>query len=431
MAFPTVLPKFNLYSLYVKQNYENGLLAQQRDALGNLEEWFQADNPRIAVVSMPTGSGKTGILCCLPFTVGGIGLELPRDANNYPTGVPRYRFDRPVLVLAPGIQIANQLQQQIHLHPFLVRRGIIGDQVRKEVLPKVHRVNETRDLQNDRFLSEQDIVLANAQKFRGEWEDALPNNMFKLVIVDEAHHYPAQTWNRIIEKFRGNALVVFLTATPYRMDGKFMVEGLFAYHLRLQEAVERRIIRRTEPDFLEIQPNHENGDLEEAGFYQLVLRRVNEKQVIKNRDHRLPDDIPHMAMAITRNTFEADRVVDLWNENWGEESALSYHSKLPQAERDKRMQKITSNQVKLVVVVAMLQEGFDHPPISIAAILTKIVSAPKFVQFIGRAQRIYRSQAVAEADAICADIVSHVRYEQGRHYQNFIEETLIEIDDQQ
>ncbi|XP_068756901.1 putative DNA repair helicase RadD [Montipora capricornis] len=431
MAFPTVLPKFNLYSLYVKQNYGNGLLAQQRDALQKLEEWFQTDNPRIAVVSMPTGSGKTGILCCLPFTVGGIGLEPSRDANNYPTGVPRYRFDRPVLVLAPGIQIANQLQQQIHLNPFLVRRGIIGDQYRKEVLPKVHRVNETRDLQNARFLSEQDIVLANAQKFRGEWEDALPNNMFQLVIVDEAHHYPAETWSRIIQKFRWNALVVFLTATPYRMDGRFMVEGPFAYHLPLQEAVEGRIIRRTEPDFLQIKPNHdENGDFE-AGIYQLVLGRVNEKQEIKNRDHRLPDNIPHMAMAITKNIFEADRVVDLWNENWGKDSALSYHSKLPQAVRDERMQRIRRNQVKLVVVVAMLQEGFDHPPISIAAILTSIVSVPKFVQFIGRAQRIYRSQAVAEADAICADIVSHVYYGQEGHYENFIGEKLIEIDDQQ
>lgn len=425
MAFPEILPKFNLYSHHVKLNYGTGLLEHQREALQKLEEWFHMDNPDIAVVSMPTGSGKTGILCCLPFTLGGIGLQLP-DRNNFPIGVPRYRFDKPVLVLAPGNEIASQLQQQIHLDPFLVHRGIIHDQ--RAALPNALMIEKTRDMQTEPLLRSQDIVLANAQKFRGEWEDALPNDMFELVIVDEAHHYPAQTWYRIIAKFRQHAKVVFLTATPYRMDGKFMVKGPFAYHLPLQQAVQSRIIRRTEPDFLERQPNDENEN-DEDGIYQLVLARINEKQLIKNRDHPFPNNVPHMAMAITRDTTEAERVVDLWNQNCGEDTAFSYHSKLPQAVKEERMQRIRSNQVKLVVVVSMLQEGFDHPPISIAAILTNIGSAPKFVQFIGRAQRIYRSQAGPEPDSICADIITHKFYhKQEGHYQKFVREELIEIE---
>ena len=347
-------------------------------------------------------------------------------ANKFPIGVPRYRFDKPVLVLAPGKEIASQLQQQMHFDPFLVRRRIIHDQ--SAALPNVLRINETRDLQNMALLRTQDVVLANAQKFRGEWEDALPNDMFELVIVDEAHHYPAQTWYRIIAKFRQHAKVVFLTATPYRMDGKFMVEGPFAYHLPLQLAVQSRIIRRTERDILERQPNDENENYED-GIYQLVLARINEKQLIKNRDHPFPNNVPHMAMAITRDTTEAERVVDLWNQNCGEDTAFSYHSKLPPAVKEERMLRIRSNQVKLVVVVSMLQEGFDHPPIGIAAILTNIGSAPKFVQFIGRAQRIYRSQDVPEADGICADIITHKFYhKQEGNYETFIKEEFIEIE---
>lgn len=115
-----------------------------------------------------------------------------------------------------------------------------------------------------------------------------------------------------------------------------MVERPFAYHLPLQEAVQSRIIRRTEPEFLERQPNDENENYE-AGIYQLVLARINEKQLIKNRDHPFPNNVPHMAMAITRDTTEADRVVDLWNQNRGEDTAFSYHSKLPQAEKEERM----------------------------------------------------------------------------------------------
>lgn len=425
MDYRAILPKFNLYSYVVKRKYEIGLLEHQREALERLEEWFQMDNPDIAVVSMPTGSGKTGILCCLPFSLGAIGLP-PPDGDNVPIGEPRYRFDKPVLVLAPGNEIASQLQQQMHLDPFLVRRGITHDQ--SAVLPNVFRINKTTDIPQERLLRTQHIVLANAQKFRGEWEDALPNDMFELVIVDEAHHYPAQTWYRIIEKFRRHAQVVFFTATPYRMDGRFTVEGRFAYHLPLQQAVQSRIIRQTETDFLERQPNDGNEN-NEAGIYQQVLTRINEKQELKNKDHPFPNKVPHMAMAITKNTTEAERVVDLWNQNYGRDTAFSYHSRLPPAVRDERMRRIKRNQVKLVVVVSMLQEGFDHPPISIAAILTNIGSVPKFVQFIGRAQRIYRSQDRPEADGICADIITHKFYnKQEEHYQKFIREEFIEIE---
>ena len=432
MGFPVVLPIFNRYSLHVKHNYAKGLLPQQREALKSLEEWFQKDNPsNPAVVSMPTGSGKTGILCCLPFTLGGIGLELSRDDNNFPTRVPRYRFDKPVLVLAPGIQIADQLQQQIHLDPFLVRRQIIPKDSARNALPKVFRIDETRQLQNKEFLSAQDVVLANAQKFRGQWENDLPDDMFKLVIVDEAHHYPAPTWRRIIEKFKQHAQVVFVTATPYRMDEKFVVSGEFAYHLRLEEAVRRGFIRQTEPDFLKFQPNREKEPSEDD-IYRQVLKGVNEKQQIKNGAHPFPNGIPHMAMAITKDTDEAKKVVNLWNDTWGESSALSYYSALSKEEKRKRMERIRSNQVKLVVVVGMLLEGFDHPPVSIAAILTNIASAPKFVQFIGRAQRIYRSQDGPEDNAICADIVSHEYYDRQKvHYQHFIKEHFIEIQDEQ
>ena len=431
--WPLSLPKFNQYSKHVEQNYGIGLLGHQQEALEQLKVWFQNDNPDIAVVSMPTGSGKTGILCCLPFTLGGIGLQFP-DPKNFPIGTPRHRFDKPVLVLAPGIEIANQLQRQIHLEPFLVRRGIIPEYARNAALPNVYKINEARDLQNMALLRNQNVVLANAQRFRGEWEDALPDDMFKLVMVDEAHHYPAETWRRIVEKFRQHALVVFLTATPYRMDGRFTVGEPFAYHLPLQQAVQSGIIRPTELEVLEVQPNNENAD-SEAEIYRLILQKVNEKQEIKNRDHPFPNNVRHMAMAITKNIAEAEKVVDLWNQNWGEDSAFSYHSDLPQALKEERMRRIRGNDVKLVVVVSMLQEGFDHPPVSIAAILTNIVSVPKFVQFIGRALRIYRSadgQDAEDAAAICADIITHKFYHrQEGHYQKFIREELIEIDDQQ
>ena len=50
---------------------------------------------------------------------------------------------------------------------------------------------------------------------------------------------------------------------------------------------------------------------------------------------------------------------------------------------------VCANRVKLVAIIGSVLERFDHPPISIAAILSKIVSSVKFTQFMGRAQRFF------------------------------------------
>ena len=133
-----------------------------------------------------------------------------------------------------------------------------------------------------------------------------------------------------------------------------------------------------------------------------------------------------MAMAIAKDTAEANEVEDLWNTLFGDETAIAYHYQLPTKERLKRMQRLKDNKVRLVVVVDMLKEGFDHPPISIAAILTNISSPVKFTQFIGRAQRIVRTPEENERN-VCADIVTHVYFKkQRRNYHNFQKEWLIE-----
>ena len=87
------------------------------------------------------------------------------------------------------------------------------------------------------------------------------------------------------------------------------------------------------------------------------------------------------------------------------------------------MEELKNNELSLVVVVKMLLEGFDHPPISIAAITCNIKSLLKFVQFVGRAQRIYRQDGYT--DELPAYIVTHEDYQQQQNYQKYQEEYFI------
>jgi superfamily II DNA or RNA helicase len=73
------------------------------------------------------------------------------------------------------------------------------------------------------------LVIVNAQKFGGKSGSSLSSvktiedrqkvreqlQDFDTIIIDEAHHYPAKTWENIVNVFQGK-MVVFLTATPFR-----------------------------------------------------------------------------------------------------------------------------------------------------------------------------------------------------------------------
>lgn len=63
-----------------------------------------------------------------------------------------------------------------------------------------------------------------------------------LVIVDEGHHEPAYSWAQAVRAI-GKPTIIF-SATPYRNDYKyFEIDGNFVFNLPWQEAVDQKLIR--------------------------------------------------------------------------------------------------------------------------------------------------------------------------------------------
>ena len=440
-------PKINHHASVVVNRCESvnkdglpRLLQQQILALRDVIKCSpEFDQKHVALVSMPTGSGKTGVIACLPYYLGTI--KLPQSDE------PRYLFDKPILVIAPNLVIRDQLKQELTVMddsklPFLIRMDIVPKDWHHEVLPNPLSIEKTSELRNQSHLQTAKIVIANAQKFlAANWEDHLDDNLFRLVIVDEAHHHPAPIWRRIVNKFRSpDCPVFFFTATPYRTDGKDILpleESCIAHHLSLKTAVREGIIRETQ--FQELTAfDLDELSLREPEKYSPkvitdvkrmvpILRKVKELLDEKRRLVSTIDrDVPHMAIAITRDTYYAELLLELWQTLFPDKPAESYHSK-NRDRKDEIMRKLKNNELSLAIIVEMLLEGFDHPPISIAAITYNIQSPVKFAQFIGRAQRIYRKNGYP--DIFCANIVTHADYEQRENYDNYINESLIPLKD--
>lgn len=215
----SVFFKHKLTGDNIRQLVEGRLLfAHQGGAVNAVAEHFEG-HERFGVVVLPTGSGKTGVgvLTC------------------YRMGCKR------VLFVSPDKDLRDQAHDDFcgvknRQDAFVCKRGIWDGDV-NTYLPEVDGtcVKSAKHLLDvlapgGRFSPKTELVVANVHKFGTTSNARLPNvnpddetgeveidyfarDSFDLVIVDEAHHIPAQTWMTILDYFQ-EAKVLFLTATP-------------------------------------------------------------------------------------------------------------------------------------------------------------------------------------------------------------------------
>jgi superfamily II DNA or RNA helicase len=149
------------------------------------------------IVVLPTGAGKTDVAILLPFL----------------TSATR------VLVIAPSEAVRGQLSARYASLSVLKSMGVLLDTI---PLPKVkklkQRILNTADWEQ---LREFDVVVTTPNSMSPVLKGVAPppEDFFDLLIIDEAHHSPAKTWQAILEAFP-NAKRALFTATPFRRDRK-------------------------------------------------------------------------------------------------------------------------------------------------------------------------------------------------------------------
>ena len=173
-----------------------------------------------AVMVMHPAAGSMGVLCCLPFAIGG---AVERETISTET----INVKASVLVITPGLHALRLLEEHLLHDPFLVRKGILtpADREYNYTVHTVRNIYSVTQLQSCQF----DIVLTSSQPWdtqgnvgKGEKEEGelptfrdLPDDVFSLVLVDHAHLIPVTQWEEIVDKFRpGGTRIVFFTATP-------------------------------------------------------------------------------------------------------------------------------------------------------------------------------------------------------------------------
>ena len=224
------ISKFNHQSKAVDAFIESdtkrsSLWAHQVDAIKAIRDHTQTE---IALCVLPTGAGKSGIAVLSAYAC---------DAEC-------------VLVITPSKHISEQMFDSFchKTDSFMLKKKVVLniDEFERNCRPSCKGVmKKTTEINS--YFNDYDLIIANAQKFGSNSRvsiDQIPNKDVDLVIVDEAHHYPADTWKTIIDHFE-NAKKIFLTATPTNGGKDILADqsSHLCYSLRRAELVLRGIIR--------------------------------------------------------------------------------------------------------------------------------------------------------------------------------------------
>jgi len=260
----------------IKEDGNPGMRQPQLGAMHAIAAHFtRFSNP--AIVTMPTGSGKTAVISAVPFLL---------------------RAER-VLVLTPSRMVREQITEEFK---GLLDLRLLGVVSRDIPAPAVYSVTSKIDsIQEWLSLRPYDVVVGTPNSISPELPGIArpPINFFDVVLVDEAHHSAARSWKGLLEELSPARQVLF-TATPFRRDRRELA-GRLVYVYELRDAYHDGVFGQLkyEPVF----PQGGNADLAIAAAAATRLRE----------DQRA--GLAHLIMVRTATRARAEQLAELYSQN--------------------------------------------------------------------------------------------------------------------
>lgn len=228
-------------------------------------------------------------------------------------------------------------------------------------------------------------------------ENYFAPDYFDYLIIDEFHHAVNDQYQRIINYFKPKFLLG-LTATPERLDGKDIYEICdynVPYEISLKEAINKGVLV----------PFHYYGiyDTVDYSSIHLVMGHYDEKQLDKayigNKDrydliYKYYKKYPSKrALGFCCSRKHANEMAKEFCARGIDAVAVySNTNGEPSEERNIAIQKLKSQEIKVIFSVDMFNEGVDIPDLDMVMFLRPTESPVVFLQQLGRGLRISKGK---------------------------------------
>ncbi|WP_160687494.1 DEAD/DEAH box helicase family protein [Clostridium sp. C2-6-12] len=354
----------------------------QIEAYIKIRDYMNINANGEALVVLPTGTGKSGLISIAPFEVS----------------------KGRVLIITPGIVTKDSVVKSLHPmeENFWVNYDVIFD---PEDMPIVEEYSSDM---LDSSLRKCNFVITNIHKLYSENKKSLINRVspdfFDMIIVDEAHHAPAKTWVEVLSYFK-DAKKLYLTGTPYRGD-KEPLPGELIHETKLSEVMALKYVKwlrkktvnnselyftmpghshkYSKEEILELKDKEwveKSVALSEACTLEVIKESIKNLKELKE----ISSDVPHKILAIGCSIKHAEDLKKFYD-NEGLTSVI-VHSSMSKEDIDNAFLKIDNNKCEVVISVNMLMEGYDHKYLTVLALFRPYRSLNAFAQIVGRVLR--------------------------------------------
>lgn len=364
----------------------------QRTAIDAIRGCWDAGDPN-ALLVLATGLGKTIVFCTL-------GRELRME------GIGK------TLVLAHRKELLDQAREK-----WLA------------VEPEAH-VGIYQGARREFYA---DVICASVQSCYPDVVDAdgnvtksgriheLPLKDIGLVIVDETHHMAADTYRNLLTALREHnpsAVMLGVTATPYRNDGKGLGDFYtrVAFRMGIGEGIDQGFLSglrgcrvELDIDLSQVKTSKRTGDFVESDLGNVMDTEPARREIVKawvremgpgtdggGRDGRF-------TAAFTPTVESAKHLCQEFVD--AGVSAVWVSGSMPKSERVQALDAYQHQTARVIVNCSVLTEGWDAPHTSCVLIARPTQSIGMYAQMVGRGTRLYPGKV----DCVVMDCVGASR----------------------
>ena len=216
-----------------------------------------------------------------------------------------------------------------------------------------------------------------------------------LLVIDEGHHAAAPTYRRIIDTVRDrnpDARIFGVTATPNRGDGAGLrpVFSNVADQITLGELIGSGHLVRPRTFVIDLGQQHElkavrqtAADFDMTAVAQILNTAPINQAVVRHWREKADG---RKTIIFCSTVAHATDVCQAFIDDGI--CAELIHGELSDGERKSRLREYEQGHVQVVVNVAVLTEGYDHPPTSCVVLLRPSSHVSTFIQMVGRGLRV-------------------------------------------
>ena len=229
------------------------------------------------------------------------------------------------------------------------------------------------------------------------WEQ-LPSDYYDYIVVDETHHAAADSYDRALNYFKPRILLG-LTATPERMDGKSILDYFdqrIAAEIRLPEAIDRKLLCPFQyfgvsdtidlDDLHWVRGGYDRKELSNLYTLSGAIAGKRADHVLQQVDKYTADMDQLKALgfcvSVEHARFMAKHFTDAGV------PAISLDGNSTDEERHQAQGRLVSGDIKAIFVVDLYNEGVDIPEVNTILFLRPTESLTIFLQQLGRGLRL-------------------------------------------